>query len=245
MIDLLFGLCVHAGMVEQSTLRDRKIALSRVALSDQVMELILERILDRVYTPRERLNIDALSRELNVSSSPIREALNRLSALSLVTKSPFAIAPVPSPEWFEQLQAYRIVAEGWAARQMARRKPQDAIDSMTQSLRTMERGALGKKASEYFTANNKADEVFHDAMLDGAGNEICAQAVRNLHPHLHHARLFCEAPQDIAPVIEEHRAILNAIVKGDGDAAAAAVEHHLRVSWERYGVWANGQADRN
>jgi DNA-binding GntR family transcriptional regulator len=218
--------------------------LSRVALSDQVMQLIQERILDRVYAPGTRLNIDALSRELNVSSSPIREALTRLSALGLVTSSPFAVAPVPTREWFEQLRDYRILTEGWAARQLARTRQPDAIEKMTQSLRIMERKTLGQKASDYFAANNKADESFHGAMLDASGNAILAQTLRGLHPHLHHARLFSEVPQHIDPVIEEHRAILSAIISADEDAAADAIERHLRASWKRYDDWTSEETEK-
>jgi DNA-binding GntR family transcriptional regulator len=223
-------------MVDETTNKDFNIVFSRVALSDQVMQLIQERILDRIYAPGDRLNIDALTREFNVSSSPIREALTRLSGLGLVTSSPFAVAPVPPRAWFEQLRDYRILSEGWAARQLARTRPANAIERMTQSLRTMERGTLGQRPSDYF-ANNKADEAFHDAMLEASGNEILAQTVRGLHPHLHHARLFAEVPQHIEPVIEEHRLILTSIASGDEDAAADAIERHLRASWKRYDDW--------
>ena len=57
-------------------------ALARVALADQVTALLIERILDRAYAPGQKLNIDALSREFEVSSSPIREALTRLGFAS-------------------------------------------------------------------------------------------------------------------------------------------------------------------
>lgn len=220
------------------------VVFSRVALSDQVMQLIQERILDGAYAPGERLNIDALTREFNVSSSPIREALTRLSALGLVTSSPFAVAPVPTRQWFEHLRDYRILCEGWAARQVAKTRPADVIEKMAQSVRIMERGALGNRASEYFAANNKADENFHNAMLEAAGNEILAQTVRGLHPHLHHARLFSEVPQFIDPVIEEHRLILSSIASGDPDAAGQAIERHLRASWKRYDDWAADDSEK-
>lgn len=229
-------------MLSKPTTRETSAVFSRIALSDQVLQLVTERILDQVYAPGERLNIDALSREFNVSSSPIREALTRLSALGLVSSSPFAVAPMPGHDWFRQLLEYRIVVESWAARQVARARPAEALEKMTASLRAMERGALGQRASDYFTASNKTDQSFHAAMLAGAGNEVLAQAVHNLHPHLHHARLFAEIPQDITPVIEEHRQILSAIVDGDEDAAAQAVERHLRASWKRCEpFWANNK----
>jgi DNA-binding GntR family transcriptional regulator len=217
----------------------QKPVIARVALADQVTALLQERILDRVYEPDERLNIDALSREFEVSSSPIREALTRLSAIGLVTStsfSGFSVTPVPTREWFEQLRDYRIIAEGWAARQLARRRTPSAIDRMTESLRSMEGETLGSHARDYIPVN-RADEAFHEAMLDASGNEILAQTVRNLRPHLHHARLFSRVPQDIEPLIAEHRAILHAVSIGDEDGAAAALEAHLRASWQRYDGW--------
>jgi DNA-binding GntR family transcriptional regulator len=220
--------------------------IARVALADQVMTLLLERILDRAYAPGERLNIDALSREFDVSSSPIREALTRLSGMGLVTSasfSGFSVTPVPTREWFEQLRDYRMLVEGWAVRQVTKRQPAAAIARMTDSLRSMEGETLGGQARDYIPAN-RADEVFHEAMLDACGNEILAQTVRNLRPHLHHARLFSCVPQNIEPLIEEHRAILDAIIAGDEEAAAAALEGHLRASWRRYDDWRSDEPGR-
>jgi DNA-binding GntR family transcriptional regulator len=217
--------------------------LARVALVDQVTALLMERILDRAYAPGEKLNIDALSRELEVSSSPIREALTRLSAMGLVASASFAgfsVAPEPSREWFEQLRDFRILNEGWAARQLARNRDPHAMARMRQSIESMEADRSRGQAQDYVGAS-RADEAFHDAMLDAGGNEILSQAVRSLHPHLHHARLLSRAPHDIAPMLDEHRAILDAIERGDGDAAQAAVEAHLRTSWSRYNGW---HADR-
>jgi Bacterial regulatory proteins, gntR family len=59
----------------------KKSVVTRIALTDQVTAILQERIFDRAYEPGEKLNIDALGREFDVSSSPIREALTRLSAL--------------------------------------------------------------------------------------------------------------------------------------------------------------------
>lgn len=220
-----------------------KPVLARVALVDQVTALLMERILDRVYAPGEKLNIDALSREFEVSSSPIREALTRLSVLGLVasaTFTGFSVAPEPSREWFEQLRDFRILNEGWAARQLARSRDPIAIARMRESIASMEHGPPRKSSPDYVGAS-RADELFHEAMLEASGNEILAQAVRSLHPHLHHARLFSRIPHDIAPMLDEHRAILDAILRGDEDAAQQAVEAHLQTSWRRYNGW---HADR-
>lgn len=224
----------------------QRTGILRVALADQVFQHIQERILDRVLAPGQRLNIDALARELGVSSSPIREALTRLAAEGLVVASTFTgfmVAPVPARAWFEQLLAFRIVNEGFAAMEMARLRPKAAIEQMRQALRASERGRMGRHARDYLDAN-RADKAFHEAMLDGAGNELMARSVRSLHPHLHHARLFSKVPQEIAPTLAEHEAILNAIIDGRGEAARAALEHHLQASWQRYDGWVTEEPEQ-
>jgi DNA-binding GntR family transcriptional regulator len=214
----------------------RKPVLARVALVDQVTALLMERILDRVYAPGQKLNIDALSREFEVSSSPIREALSRLAAVGLVASASFtgfSVAPEPSDEWFEHVRDFRILNEGWAARQLARSRDPLAIARMRESIEAMEADAPRGEIRDYVGVS-RADEAFHEAMLEGSGNEVLAQAVRSLHPHLHHARLFSCVPHDITPMLDEHRAILDAIMRGDEEAAQAAVEAHLQSSWGRY-----------
>jgi len=212
--------------------------LARVALVDQVAALLTQRILDRVYTPGEKLNIDALARELEVSSSPIREALTRLCGLGLVVSASFtgfSVAPEPPREWFEQLKDFRILNEGFAARHLARNRQAESILAMRASIEAMERALSEEGAVDHdYASASQLDETFHEAILSASGNAILAQAVRNLHPHLHHARLFNSRPHDIKPVLDEHRAILDAIVRGDEDGAEAAVAHHLNISWQRY-----------
>lgn len=216
-----------------------KPVLARVALVDQVTAVLMERILDRAYAPGAKLNIDALSREFEVSSSPIREALTRLDALGLVASATFAgfsVASEPTREWFEQLRDFRILNEGWAARQLARSRDERAIVRMRESIRLMVADPPRGQAHDYVAAI-RADEAFHEAILEASGNEILAQAVRSLHPHLHHARLFSRVPHNIAPILDEHGAILDAVVRGDETGAQEAVEAHLRTSWQRYKGW--------
>lgn len=220
-----------------------KPVLARVALVDQVTAVLMERVLDRTYAPEDKLNIDALSREFEVSSSPIREALTRLNALGLValaTFTGFSVAPEPSREWFEQLRDFRILNEGWAARQLARNRDEHAIRRMRDSIGLMEADPPRGQPHDYVAAS-RADEAFHEAILEASGNEILAQSVRSLHPHLHHARLFSRIPHDIAPMLDEHRTVLDAVVRGDEQGAQEAVEAHLRTSWQRYNGWHSDQ----
>ena len=98
------------------SLSSRKV--ERIALLDQVHEILKERILDRFYEPGVKLNIDALGRELKVSSTPLREALARLTAEGLVSAEPFvgfAVAPMPDAKYYGDLFDFRLIIEPWAA----------------------------------------------------------------------------------------------------------------------------------
>lgn len=60
-------------------------ALSKTSLREQIYDIIKERIISQYYQLGEYLNIVTLSKEFEVSNSPIREALSLLSAEGLVT----------------------------------------------------------------------------------------------------------------------------------------------------------------
>src|ERR687886_150212 len=69
----------------------------RTVLVEPVYQALKERIVDQAFPPGARLNIDALAVELNVSPTPVREALARLAAERLVTFAPFKGYSVLSP----------------------------------------------------------------------------------------------------------------------------------------------------
>ncbi len=209
--------------------------ISRRVLADQVHEILTERILDRIYRPEERLNIDRIARELGVSSSPVREALSRLTAEGLVISSSFigfAVAPMPDAAWFEELYDYRELVETWAVRIIAGLQRNDVIAALHAAIVRLEEGSYGPAFREYCSAHG-ADEAFHQIMIEATGNRLVARTYRELNPHLQHARLYLSRPQDVSLVATEHRAILHAIEKGDGDAAAAAMRSHLKNSRAR------------
>jgi len=203
--------------------------IARVVLLDQVHETLKERILDRTYQPGAKLNIDALRRELDVSSTPLREALARLSAEGLVKAAPFVgftVAPMPSPDYYRDLYAFRLVIEPWAASETARLRPEATLAVLDAAIADMSRYSLSRRYSRYrdFT---EADEAFHRAIIAGTGNEPACQAFEGLRIHLHTARLYISREQDTESTHAQHLAILEAIRAGDEAGAAACMREHL------------------
>src|ERR1700754_4553252 len=86
----------------------------RSALSDRVYHLLKARIIDLDLGPGERLHVENLAAQLGVSPTPVREALNRLSAERIVTAAAyrgFHVSLLLSSQELAQLLSARRVIE--------------------------------------------------------------------------------------------------------------------------------------
>ena len=214
-------------------------SLQRTSLSDLSYEALKEQILDQKLAPGARLNIDALTRSLGVSSSPVREALARLEAERLVVLevySGYTVAPHPSPEYLGNLLEFRLLVEGHSARIGAARKSAATVKLLRGFVARMGgRQRLGAKYQEY-RKRIQADAQFHQAIVDSARNEVISEVYAAKHAHLLMSRLFInrsDAGRPADAVTAEHRAILKAFEDGDGRAAERAVVTHLKNSGQR------------
>jgi DNA-binding GntR family transcriptional regulator len=206
--------------------------IERVALQEQVYELLKERVLDRGYAADEKLNIDALSRELQVSSTPIREALGRLAAEGLVRAQAFvgfAVAPMPPREHYDQLFEFRLLVEPWAAGRTAVRRPPAILDELEAAVAAMSQGRLARHYQR-FRDFSQADEAFHRAILAGTGNGPALKAIGDLRIHLHLSRLYISREQDTSVTHRQHLAVFEAIRAGDAELAAERMREHLVLS---------------
>jgi DNA-binding GntR family transcriptional regulator len=208
-------------------------SLTRTTLTEQTYEVLKERILDQDLAPGARLNIDALARDLGVSSSPLREALARLEAERLVVSalySGYTVAPEPTSAYLLDLIDFRIMLEGRSALVGAPRKDPGILAEMRAMVRQMDgTRRLGTRYKQYrrFVA---ADIRFHQAIVRSGGNAVITQAYLGMNAILHQARLYLHrssGEERAAEVRQEHARILQAFEKGDGEAANTALSHHL------------------
>lgn len=212
----------------------------KTVLADAIYERLQERIMDQVYPPRERLNIDALAIDLNVSHTPIREALARLGAERLVTFEPFKgyrVSPLLTTAQVADLMHVRRLIEIDAARLAAVRILVPALIVVERLLqRILEEStqvAVGTWSHGY-RQFNQLDKQFHETIVVAAGNPFLLTAYRSLNIHIELGRfyhVFRELDQEQTCV--EHEAIVRALRAHDGEQAASAVEFHLHATEER------------
>lgn len=207
--------------------------LQRTTVTEQIYEDIKERIIDQTLAPGVRLNIDALARELSVSSTPVREALARLEREQLVLLEFYAgysVAPPPRPDYLEGLLDFRILWEGHCALLGAPLRRPDTLRTMEQCVKKMRATRrLGTRYREYRKFTDE-DSSFHQAIIDSARNPAMTKIYAGLHIILLQSRLYLTRSSTGAPspaVLAEHERILAAFLAGDGEAARDAVQSHL------------------
>lgn len=206
----------------------------RSALGDEVYETLLSQLITLRIAPGSRIAVDQLVRELGVSQTPIRAALIRLENEGLVVKTHnigYSAAPMPSQRRFEQIYEMRLLLEPHAAGLAARNLTPQARVELQAIVAGMESPEAGS-AQVVYSRFAVQDAAFHAWVARCSGNELIAETLARLHAHMHlfrvrfHARVTEEA-------IEEHAALVQALLQGDEHAASAAMRHHIERSRER------------
>ncbi|MDQ6754238.1 MAG: GntR family transcriptional regulator [Actinomycetota bacterium] len=210
-----------------------EVTTGKVAASE-VYSALRQSILDGDIAPGTRINIDAVSRRLGVSQTPVREALLRLEGDNLLVSYPgrgYSTTPLLSVAELRSLFEFRLLVEPWAARSAA----VDRLSNPSAALQ-WELEALERQIDD--TGNVRQDLVahdarFHDMILASAGNQVVQQAYAQTHCHLHLFRLY-PADEEGRITLQEHRKIRNAIAASDPAAAEEAMSAHIRSSYHRF-----------
>jgi DNA-binding GntR family transcriptional regulator len=212
-----------------------RVERTRGRLADEVYDTLLGQLMSLRIEPGARVTIDALARELRVSQTPIRDALNRMEADGLVVRVPHAgyrIPPQITRERFEDMVEIRLLLEPAAARHAAERASSEQVSGLRRMLDDMAELVEGDRHVAY-GAFGLRDAAFHDLVADSAGNQVVREALARLHTHVHLFRLLYDAEVTFL-AMGEHEEVLSAIAARDPDAAAYAMRRHILLSRDRF-----------
>ena len=197
----------------------------RSSLSDQAAELIKNRIFSLEFSPGERLVVEKLADEIQVSRTPVREGLRVLVQEGLVHydgKSYTIFNPTVAD--VEEIFIIRQTLESLAARCAADKMPAEEIERLRAIFSSYESGVSRQSVVEI-------DLMFHDAVVRGAGNSRLERIVENMREQFRLIRNWVaetteEGTQE-NDTVHEHKRVLESIARRDGDAAAKAMALHL------------------
>jgi len=170
--------------------------------------------------------VPELARRLNVSRSPVREAVLALVAQGLAVEQPRrgVVVATVDPADLIAIHEIRVFLEAGAASLCAQRASEHDIKALRAILREQEGAVRAGDAAGYFRTN----AALHRAIAQGAGNERLAQMLQTLEDQMRIA--LREVAADRAHMREgfvEHRAVVEAIAVRDAAAAEQCMRRHI------------------
>lgn len=192
--------------------------------TDFVLESIKEAILNGKLKPGQALVETDLAATLNVSKTPVREALKTLAGSGLVVMSPYKGAAVRTvdAEMAGSVYDVRMLMEP------------EALRRAVQLGASFDDAALALEDVTDLARRSLANRRFHRALYAGCGNPLMIQILDGLRDQ---AALITVAGWGICPTWDdeaaEHRAILAAAVRGRGDIAAELLRRHIQTFADR------------
>jgi DNA-binding GntR family transcriptional regulator len=205
----------------------------RRGLADDVYEALKTMVMDHDIAPGARISIDGVAADLDVSPTPVREALARLEADGLATKEPlrgYRATALLSRRELDDLFEFRLLVEPWAAARAAENASADDHAHLTAEVASFDDAPPA--GYDRYKALTSHDARFHSLLLGASGNTNVRLAFERTHCHLHVFRLYY-VKQVGLHALAEHERIVTAVGAGDPAEAEDAMRAHLEQSRDR------------
>ena len=206
---------------------------STPSLKSMVYDNLQRMIVQCQLAPGQKLTEEELARSMDISRAPIREALNMLDRDGFVKIIPRkgAVVTEVSDEEAREIWRCRLVLEPFAAREATPNIPQSELEHLLAEVEYLEQQPY------QFDIMIKSDLKLHNLYHKYSGNKYLEGILENLQSHATRVRWLRES-SDISRAmpsvaIVEHKAILEAFMARDGEAAARAVQTHMRKGGQR------------
>jgi DNA-binding GntR family transcriptional regulator len=197
---------------------------ARPQLSEDVARFVRRRIFDGTYSAGEYVRLDQLAAELGISVTPVREALFELRAEGLLAQQPrrgFVVLPVTGRDLADVANVQAHVGGELAAR-AAINIDDDQLRELKEIQAQLEEAYAGQDDERTVRLNHE----FHRAINVAAESPKLAQLMSQITRY---------APESVFPTIagwpaqsiRDHRRVLAALAKHDGELARKAMSQHL------------------
>jgi DNA-binding GntR family transcriptional regulator len=202
---------------------------ARGLLKERAYQEIKRRVLSGAYAPGSFLAERQLAEQLGMSKTPVKAALERLEHEGFITVSPKQGIVVRELVLREIADQYEIRAalETFTVRGVAGKLTPDRVSRLRANLKAQE-GIRGK--GEVVRAV-ELDAEFHTMFAEFLGNQEILRVTLQLREKMQRVitAVFNLNPGRIDSSYDEHRAIAEAVIRGDGAEAAQLTERHLEI----------------
>jgi len=199
--------------------------ISRNVLSSKVYTAIKEMISNHRFQPGARLNVEKISKELEVSRTPVWEAVRRLQQEGLLENIPYRGVFMAEMTLERALELYQVreALEGLAARLAALYANEKLIEKMGETLenqiKVIEKGDL--------VGYSRTDFDFHGLIHKMSRNSVLQEMLESLKAKMQ--PITMEVRPILPKLYEDHLEILEAIRSKDPDKSEKILRRHNRV----------------
>lgn len=197
-------------------------------VSGRVYEEIKDRIITGRLKPGQRLVERDLANEMQVSRTPVREALMQLEREKLVATSKFKGVTVARMNLREARELFqvRMVLEALAAREAAIHRSNDDLKKLKRCIEDVKRFREEGRLADVI----KNNAVFHLTIASSSGNHRLYDLLTQLQDHIGLLRVTSLLkPNRPLENEEEHEDIYRAIEKGYPDVAEVMMRQHMAL----------------
>lgn len=202
--------------------------VQKVSLASGVYQNLLEAILMGTLPAGTELNEVSLAKQMQVSRTPVHEALRRLAADGLVEALSNGKSRVVefNAQSVRELYEMRKILEGAAVELAAKLAPANRLEALRAEANRLDTTSL---EADWPARAISFDLHFHDIVAESSGNEFLRKDI------LRHRRLvqgFCRltgTPQNLRAAFDEHLRILEALEQRNPEAAREAMASHIEA----------------
>ena len=215
----------------------KKEGQSENTLTNEIADIVRERILKGEYTIGEKIKESSIASKLRVSRTPIREAFKMLEEEGLLDYLPNrgCFAKGFTKRDVADIYSVREALEELAVTWSCERITDEEIEKLEEQCELMEFYTSKKDAQKILSMNS----TFHDIIYNSSRSRFLAQVLRSYKNYLDKTRksVYYDA-SFLESIQKEHRMILEGIKARDKEKALKAIHEHLSGSRQRTeSVW--------
>jgi DNA-binding GntR family transcriptional regulator len=218
--------------------------MSGHALVDDIAAKIRARIMSGEIPIGAQLRQAELANDFGVSRTPVREALRQLQTGGLIDVVPNRGAVVRIPAPWEVREAYTVRAEleALAAVLSVGNASHEDIEQLRAANQAMYDRSLAERdqANEAALDSRRENDIFHSTIAELSGNSRLARSIDEINetfPRNVSAQLLVNDSRHREENFAEHGRILDALERGDVEAARAEMREHVIKAGEQLARW--------
>lgn len=196
------------------------------ALTNQAYEYLYRKIVSCEYLPGQELNEKQLLEETSFGRTPLREALLMLQAENLIDIFPrkgMRITPFTEKSIDDLYQTRKLIEPTVCRKYIS----MYSKNRLLEYLKQFEKAAAGPDYDEF-----QIDTSFHSYLVDITGNEILINLYQSVMIQQMRLAVYAALKDDQNRVdnLEQHRAIIDALLRENEDAVQDAIILHINHS---------------